>query len=688
MRHVYLCFVLAAAAACSDPPKAIIDAGISDGPVSDGQGSGPVALPRAVDLGPVDCGGSTSATFTVTNDGTTDVTIALTSADPAFTVVPADVTIVVGTSTTFTVSASAPAGAIAGAPLTTTFTATTNIPGRPTVTFPVTATTRGARITINPPSLNFGDVGVGTSAQLSFVVSNTGNGPAMVAIADAAGADAQLTFGTAGVAAVGPGALVSGSGRFTPTTVGAYVQTAAVTVTGATCGGAPTSLAVTGDGVRDGGILIVGGPIDFPDVGCEEAATTQTLTIDNQSSAPAAFTAAFLVDAQGDQVHYTVTPASGTVAARATAVVTVTRLPVARPFVPRAIDATLRIVAGGVPNDVEVTQTIRAPFLTSDLTSQDFGFQLAESSVAAPVTVTNTGNATATLAITAESPFSTALPATLAAGADVDGELLYEPLSATPATATVTIDAVDACSAPIAIDATGGTGPFAAISIFDVVDSCPNPTGGFTYFVIDNPGTAPLTIDCVEDGVSGLDPVWSGLPTTVASGDSAVLGLNYGPGPTPPRAGPLTATLRCTTNEALTNVRAPTLTRTLEGADIELTAPEPLDFECFDGVSRDFATDNVGTQPVFLMPDGVLPFPLSVNFDYSEVGAGSGLVHTIDNSIPSFRGGGDLCGAAVGSGGLIWEGTIGVAAGSASNLCGVTPATLPVRLFDYAETPE
>lgn len=678
------CALALAVAACGDPITPIIDAAISDGPTTDGQSGGPVNLPRSVDLGPVDCGGSTTGMFTVMNSSATDVSVALASADPAFTVVPADVTIMAGTSTTFTVTATAPASAIAGAPLTTTFTATTNIPGRETVMIPVAATTRGARLVVSPPTLNFGDVGVGTGASLSFVVSNTGNGPADVAIDGAAGPAAEVTFGSKGAASVGPGAMVAGSVRFTPSELAAYTGTAAMLVRGAICGSAPSELRVTGTGVADGGVLIVGGPVAFPEVGCEAAATTATVTIDNQSTAPASFTAALPVDPQGDELRYTVTPASGTVAPGASQQLTITRLPVARPFVPRAIDATLRLTVNGTSTDVAITQTIRAPFLTADRSSQDFGYQPAESSTPAPIRLTNTGNALAMLDGTATGSFVVSLAATLAAGASDDGELRFEPTSSGIRTGTATIDAVEACSAPIDIAVTGGDGPYAELAIGDSTTSCPNPTGGTTTMTVQNPGTQPLTLDCVEDGASGLDPVFTGLPVTVPAGGSATIDLAHSAGPTV--AGDLVATFACTTNEPLTSTRRPTLTRTMLGAQIELAAADPLDFTCFDGTFATFTTRNAGNQSVFLSPDAVLAFPLFLNFDFSTLAPGDTTSHTIQNSIPSFAlfgGGPDVCAGAVGSGGLMWEGTVGVGAGSGDNVCGVVPATLPVRMFDY-----
>lgn len=682
-----------AAAACDDSSTAIVDAATADGRGADASAVGPLDLPRSIDLGPGDCGGVAQAMVTLTNPaGAADVAIAFASSDPAFAVTPASVTILAGTSTTFTVTAQVPATAIAGAPLTAMVTVTTDIPGHTTESVTVTATTRGAQLGISPPSINFGDVALGTSATLSFVVSNTGNGATNVGFRALANPDFAITFGTDGFADLPPGALVSGSVRYAPTGTGADVEVVPVELGGGPrCGTPPSTLRLAGAGSTTGGVL-VSGAIDFGDVACGTTATAaQAITINNTSAIAATFTATLPAEGDGDHLRYTVTPASGTVAPGATATLTVTRLAIATPFAPRVVDAVVRVVANGVPTDVPVRHTQRGPFLTTSAAGPvDFGFQQSGSTTDAPIRVTNGGNGPATLAVTATGDFASALPATIAAGAFVDGALRYNPPAGAPVTATVTLDAVGACSGPIAIPVAGGDGPYPVITPAATFATCPPPAALSTDLAVTNIGTQPLTMTCVEDvsgGPSGLAPVVTPDPIAVPAGGSGSATIDHGPGPG--AAGPVTATLTCTTNEPLTNQRTTTLTRTLDGADIVLTAPAPLDFTCFVSDTKGWSTRNDGTQTAALTPVTTIGIPLAVIFDFATVAPAGETFHTITaygGSGAPFRlaGSGDPCVNATGSGGLIFAGTVGVDVGSGSGgACSVTPPTLPVRLFDY-----
>ncbi|MBK9031462.1 MAG: choice-of-anchor D domain-containing protein [Myxococcales bacterium] len=682
-----------AASSCDDSSTAIIDAAGADSRGADASAVGPLDLPRSIDLGAGDCGGMAQAMVTLTNPaGAADVAISFASSDPAFAVTPAAVTILAGTSTTFTVTAQVPATAIAGAPLTAMLTVTTDIPGHTTESVTATATTRGAQIGISPPSINFGDVPLGTNSTLSFVVSNTGNGATNLGFRPLSNPDFTITFGTNGFADLLPGALVSGSVRYAPTGTGADLEVVPLELGGGPrCGTPPSTLRLSGSGSTTGGVL-VSGAIDFGDVACGATSTdTQSITINNTSSITATFTATLPVEVDGDHLRYTVTPASGTVAPGTMATLTVTRLAIATPFAPRVVDAVVRVVANGVPTDVPVRHTQRGPFLTTSAVGQvDFGFQQSGSTTDAPIRVTNGGNGPATLAIVATGDFASALPATIAAGAFADGALRYNPPAGAPVTATITIDAVGACSGPISIPVAGGDGPFPVITPAATFATCPPPAALTTNLSVNNIGTQPLSMNCVEDvsgGPSGLTPVVTPNPIMAPAGGSAFATIDHGPGPG--GAGAVTATLACTTNEPLTNQRTTTLTRTLDGAELVLTAPVPLDFVCFVSDTKGWSTRNDGTQSASLSPVTDIGIPLSLIFDFSTVDPASETFHTITaygGSGAPFRlaGSGDPCINATGSGGLIFAGTVGVDVGSGSGgACSVTPPTLPVRLFDY-----
>lgn len=686
------CAAFALVVACDDSAPTIHDAPTGDdGGRLDGGGDAPVTLPRTLDLGLGDCGGSASATFTVTNSGAANVDLAFTSSDPAFTITPAQVTVIAGTSTTFTVAATIPAGVNAGTPLAATLTATTSIPGHATEQITVAATSRGAAFAISPPSVNFGDVALGDSRSLTFVASNTGNGPVTAAVAAPQNGDFAVTFGTAGTAALGPGDLVTGTVRYTPSGVGTDGEALALTLGGGVrCGTAPATLRLSGTGTTVGGVLVHGGPVDFGDVACGTSAGTATFTLENTGSTARTFTAVMATDPEGDDARYTVSPAGGSIPAGGTVTLTVTRLAVARPFVPRALDAAVHLAVGATSVDVPVHQTLRGPFLTTSATAQvDFGYQPGESTTDAPLRVTNTGNAMATLSSIPSGPFAAILPATLAAGAGADAALRFEPVSQQPVTGSVTIDAGGACSLPVAVDVAGGDGPYADVTAATSAAGCPAPTTMSTSLAIWNPGTQALTISCAEDvsgGPSGLAPTFTPTSATVPAGGSGSIAIDHGPGAG--HAGTTTAAIRCTTNEPLTNTRDTTLDLSLTGVELVLAAPAPLDFRCNTVESRTFTTDNVGNQTAFVSPlTDIIP-PLSLVFDGNGIAPGGQTVHTVEayggSGLPFLLGGADACATATGSGGLLWSGTIGVSSGSGA--CGVAPAALPVQVFDYFGT--
>lgn len=689
--------ILAAAAGCDDSAPKILDAGGPDASSVDGSTAGPLGLPRTVDLGLGDCGGTAQTTVTVDNDTAADVALAFASSDPGFTITPSSVTILAGTSTTFTIAAAVPAGVIAGAPLSATFTVTTDIPGRPTETVVVTAMSRGAQIAVSPPSINFGDVALGSSVTRTFTVSNTGNGSAEVAFDSLGKTDFSISFGGKGPAELGPGELVTGTATYTPSGLGTDTAQAAIDLSGGPrCGTPPATLPLSGNAGATGGVLIEGNPVTFGDVACGSAAGTQTLVINNTAATVANWTASLPTDPEGDQARYLVMPTSGTIAAGATQTVTITRQAIATPFQPRAVDATLRLVVNQAPIDVPIRQTLRGPFLTVGAPVIDFGFQESQTTTPTALRVTNTGNAVAMLSSVFDLPFAVALPATLAAGDFVDGTISYSPAATVPQSSTIRVNAVGSCSGPGTFTARGGDGPFPLFTPAATFSTCPTPTTFTTDLQVENIGSQPLTVTCVEDttaGASGLNPVFTPTTLTIPAGQSSVVAIEHGPGALEP--GALTAMLRCTTNEVLTSDRTTTLTRSLDGVAIELAATQPLDFTCFESSNRTFTTTNVGTQTLsghFPITD--LPFQLSLAFDFAPIDPSTTTTHTIN----AFGGSGtpfllpglpDYCSGATGSGGLRYTGsvTLGAGSGSGTSFCGVTPATLPVRLFDYVGPP-
>lgn len=670
------------AAACGKDPKVFVDGGPIDAVRVDADPRPAGTLPTSLDLGTGDCGAAATTTFTVTNSGGGELTYQLTSSDPWLSVMPSQGTILAGTSTTFTVRADVPATATAGQALAATLTVTSNLPDHATVMVPVRVTPRGATVVLEPPSLGFGQLETGTSAERAFTVRNTGDAPAMVTVSAPGVAAFTRSFGTAGVATVAAGGEVTGAITFGPTAAGATSSTAPLVLGGAVCGAPPSALALSGEGVLPGGVLVQGIPVDFGAIDCGSAVGTRTFTLVNTAQQPSPFTIAWLTDPQGDDARYQVSPDSGTLAPGATQTITVTRLAIALPATPRAYDATLRVhttLPAPTDVDVDVRQGLRGPVLTASTATIDFGFAPTESTETTTFTLSNTGNAPATVTSSAPLHVTLSPPAMLAAGAT--SPVTIEYLSPGGAfTGSVVLGAVGACSGPVTVALAAGTGPYALLPAPELFAGCPPPDPMTTDATIENVGNQPLTISCAEQGASGLAPVLTPSSLTVAPGTTEPMAVEISPG-NPVRSGATTATMRCQVNQPLHPVLTFQILRQLDGADIVLSAPAPLEFVCNQSATRVYTTANVGTQPGFLFGQPDLVYPLEDHFTIGEVPPGDSLDHVVEAYPPLqlLLGIPDPCAGGGTPGDIAFQGSVGAGGGSGA-VCSVTPASLPVIL--------
>ncbi len=682
--------------ACDDGNVDFVDAGRDAGGV-DAAPAPAGALPLGVDLALVDCGGTGQQSFTVMNTGSAELTFSLALSDAAFTVTPASGSIAAGASTTFTVEVTVPQAATAGTQLTATLTATTNLPGSPH-SVPVRVTPRGAHITLTPPSVGFGQVEAGTTSSPSAVlVANTGNAPATVVIAVPGGEFARL-FGTNGSLILAGSQSASASFTYAPTALGADNGASAVTVSGVHCGTAPTTIPLSGTGAITGGVLVQGTPVNFGTPACGSSASSATVTLMNTAEVAAAYTASFPTDAEGDHLRYTVAPLSGTIAANSSVVLTVTRSAVALPFQPRALDAVLRVnvdIPTSTDTNVPVQQTLTGPFLLATPGATNFGYAHVSETRTGPIAIMNTGNAAATIQGSTSAPFALQLPAMVGGGNTGNGTMTFTPtvLGATPGSATIT--AASACSSAVPLTFTAGDGPHVDIYTYGASTTCPAPSPFSGSIYITNDGNQPLDIACVDvnSGTNGFAAAF--VPTTLnlAATNADQIVVTVSPG-APIRAGEVTTTMRCTTNEPLGNIHDLPYRRTLYGSDLVLAAPAPLDFTCYQSDSLPYTITSAVTsnQTEFVNPTDQLVLPLSHNFSQPPLDPGSSVTNFVETygGGSQFHGvGGDFCDAA-GSGGatpgmLIFTGSVGVETGK-SSICSTTPATLPVRLF-YAVPP-
>jgi hypothetical protein len=578
-----------------------------------------------------------------------------------------------------------PQGATAGTALTATLTATTNLPGSPH-TVPVTVIPRGAHITLTPPSVGFGQVEAGTtSSPTPVLVANTGNAPATVTIA-APGGEFNRLFGTSGTLNLAGGQSADASFTYAPTNVGADTGSSAITITGVHCGTAPASIAISGTGAVTGGVLVQGTPVDFGAPACGATSATATVTLMNTAGIAAQFTATFPTDPEGDDARYSVSPASGTVPANSSIPLTVTRNAIALPFVPRAVNATLRVhidIPTGHDVDSAVTQTLTGPYLTATPTTQNFGFSPVNVARTGPITINNTGNATATIQSSATAPFSMALPAMVNGGQSGNGTMTYQPTALGTANSTASITTPGACSDPVSLTFTAGDGPYvSSIYTYGATPSCPI-TGTFNgpIYVI-NQGTQPLDVSCVDvnAGTNNLNALFSPL-AGVAVGTGGQVNATVS-APSPVRAGTTTTTIRCTSNEPIANIYDLTYSRVIFGADIQLSSAAALDFTCNQPSEQFYTVASASTSNVpsgaTINPTSQLAPPLVHNFTSPVLTPNMSYQNSVSIPTPTLWGVAAPCDLAANPGDVVFTGSVSV--GPTAGICSVTPASLPVLL--------
>lgn len=412
-----------------------------------------VLVPSEVALGAGDCGGAAAGTLDLVNDGATDLHVALDSLDPRLAVAPARAVIAPGETLAVQVTAAVPLHAAAGEVFTAPVRVVTDADDGKAYLVPVSFEARGATIAIDPPSIGFGDVPVGLQGARPFTVRNTGNAPAKVAIRG--GGHGELAIDLP-VTELAPGASISGEATYLPLDAGDDVRSAAVTVSGATCGATPWEVVASGAGVIGGELLVQGGPVDFGDVTCDGAVPLRTLTLVNPTGAAAPFTAS-IVHTDGG-ANFTVSPDGGVVPASGSLVLSVKRRDVVAPAAAGERSALVRIetpFAATPVREIAVHQTLVAPQLRLS-TATDFGAVTIGRTASLPVSLTNTGNQAARVTIeSSHRDFHADLPTWLEPGATVDGHVHFTPSTRDPAAAKITLTADAACTPPTVTIYTG-----------------------------------------------------------------------------------------------------------------------------------------------------------------------------------------------------------------------------------------
>jgi hypothetical protein len=357
--------------------------------------------PGSLDFGLVGCGArGVAKDVKLTNSGSAAFTFtaALGAASP-YTLSATTGTVAAGATTTVTVTPKAiPATSLTTADLyADTLTLTTDVLGDTPHLVPLHQTAKGARLAFNPSTIAFSDVPISKSAANPFVVTNGGNAAASVTLS----VD-NATFGvTPRVAsAVNVGGSLAASASFAPNVVGAASAKISVATADVLCAPLPAALTLTGNGTS-GKVAISTSSINFGSVDCGTTAAPQTFTVQNSGTATFNWTAALASGAA-----YTLSPASGALAASATATVTVTprAVPGTSALTPDlyadTIHVTTDIPGDGAPHDVAVHETARGAVLSFAPASIAFTGVPVNTTQTSTFNVVNDGNAPASVTLT------------------------------------------------------------------------------------------------------------------------------------------------------------------------------------------------------------------------------------------------------------------------------------------------
>ena len=484
--------------------------------------------PAGVDFGDVTVGTSSTQTVVVANLGRGNATISAASVTgggfnymgPAL-----PLTLSRGQSVNLTINFAPSAAGVSTGNL--SLSASGNIsPNSVPLTGTGVQTQQTLSLTVNPQSVSFGNVPVGTSGSQTISLLNSGNGPVNVSKATMAG----NSFGMSGLAlpmTLGPGQSTAFTVSFAPAGAGSASGNISVVSDAAN----PVStVALNGMGVQPQ-ISVAPGSVSFGTVTVGQT-TSQTVTLTNTGGANLNITqfsglgtgfsvnglALPLTLAPGKSTAFTVgfTPASG--ASFSSSLTLVSNAPTSPTAIPLSGTGLAQVLQ-----------------LTPSATSLNFGSQTLNASATQSVTLTNTGNAAVSISQVnvAGSGFTLSGSAplvTLSAGQAVSFRVTFAPTTAGSATGSASIVST-AANSPLSISLSG-VGVQSQISVVPGSVSFGSVTVGQSNsqtITLSNPGTANLNVTQSAGPGTGFGLTGLALPLTLAPGKSTTFTVSFTP---------------------------------------------------------------------------------------------------------------------------------------------------------------
>ena len=499
-----------------------------------------VVSPASLDAGSATVGSKTTTTLTLSNAGTADLSISvLTIAGTDFSIagISTPATIPAGQSASLSVVyAPNAAGSDTGS-----ITITSNDPSSPkTIALSGTATSAPVgHLTLNPSTLTFGNVSVGSSSVLNATVTNSGQGTVHISSVFASGAG----YTESGV--VTPATLTAGQSAqikvtFAPTATGLLGGTVGIT---SDAPGAAPGLAMSGTGVQPA-ISVSPASISFGNL-IDGQSKSQSVTITNTGSADLKI-AQLTATGTGMTVSGITTPL--TIPASQSSTFSVQFAPQATGAASGSISLTSNASSSATVVGWSGTGVAATSTLSLNPSSLSFGNINVGSSANKTVTVTNTGNSPATISQIGVSGSGLSLtgvstPITLAPAQSTMFNVVFNPSTTTATTGSVSVISQSTTSQ---VSVTG-SGAQAALSLSQTTITFPSITTGTSNsqpLQISNTGNATLTVSQANVTGTGFSISGLTLPDNIPPRQSASFTVVFGP----QTAGSLTGSLSLISN--------------------------------------------------------------------------------------------------------------------------------------------
>jgi Abnormal spindle-like microcephaly-assoc'd, ASPM-SPD-2-Hydin/Fibronectin type III domain len=533
------------------------------------------ASPASVSFGNVVVGSSGQQTITLTNLGSANLNISSSSVSgTGFTItgLSLPLTLSPSQSTSFsTVFTPLAAGAVTGS-----ISLVSNDPASP-MNLPLSGTAVAQTLTLsaNPTSLSFGNVNVGLTGTLPFVVTNTGNASVIISSVSASGAGFSETGITAPLTlAANQSATVSVV--FTPLAAGSDTGSVSV-VSNAT--NSPLTVSLSGTAVAQT-LTLSANPtsLAFGNVNVGQTGTLP-FVVTNTGNASVIISS---VSASGTGFSESGITAPLTLAANQSATVSVVFTPLAAgsdtgsvSVVSNATNSPLTVSLSGTA----VGQTLT---LSANPTSLAFGNVNVGQTGTLSFGVMNTGNASVVISSvsasgTGFSESGITAPLTLAANQSAMVNVIFAPTAAGSDTGSVSVVS-NATNSPLTVSLSGtAVGQTLTLGASPTNLAFGNVTVGQTStlnFVVTNTGNASVTVSSVSASGAGFSETGITAPLVLSANQSATVSVAFTPSAAGEVSGSVSVTSNATNSPLTVSLSGTGVTQVQHTADLTWTASQ------------------------------------------------------------------------------------------------------------------